>query len=259
MKSDMDLPDSLQHKKISLFDVGRIDSLRGEWLAATLISRFNSRVVYHGLQHLYRSADGGESWQLISPDLSYQDTSRMGKYPYLIYHQAITAIAEGSRPGILYAGTDDGKVWRSLQDGKDWTDLTQGLPYNKHVAKIATGIKNPDRVYLVLNDRRQDNHTPYLYSSDDQGIHWIRISGDLPASPVNVVAEDPRKNGYLYCGTDMGIYMSKNNGRNWIALNGNLPAAVSVNDLFFHPRDQKLVIGTYGRGVYILDSLSLLP
>ncbi|MEK7227151.1 MAG: hypothetical protein AAB221_15910, partial [Bacteroidota bacterium] len=94
MKSDMSKPDSVQSKRISIFDVGRIDSLRGEWLAGTLMSKFDSRVIYHGLQHLYKSDDGGERWWRISPDLSYNKESAKGKYPYLIYHQAITTIAE---------------------------------------------------------------------------------------------------------------------------------------------------------------------
>ena len=84
------------------------------------------------------------------------------------------------------------------------------------------------------------------------------IAGNLPASPVNVLIEDPDKENVLYCGTDMGAYISKDGGKNWVAINGNIPAAVSVNDMFIHPRDKKLVIGTYGRGVYVLDDLSKL-
>ena len=80
----------------------------------------------------------------------------------------------------------------------------------------------------------------------------------MPASPVNVVIEHPDDKNILFCGTDMGIYISKNNGKTWIAANGNLPVAISVNDMFIHPRDKKLVLGTYGRGVYILDDLNLL-
>ncbi|MGH2553555.1 MAG: WD40/YVTN/BNR-like repeat-containing protein, partial [Chitinophagaceae bacterium] len=101
MKSDMSKPDSLQSTHIKMFDVGRIDSLRGEWLAGTLMSRFSNKVIYHGLQHLYKSTDGGDTWKMISPDLSYNNPSRTGVYPYLIYHQAITSIAEGDMPGFL--------------------------------------------------------------------------------------------------------------------------------------------------------------
>ncbi|MDZ4796431.1 MAG: hypothetical protein SGI83_19340, partial [Bacteroidota bacterium] len=249
MKSDMSKPDSLQSDRIKMFAVGAIDSLRGEWLAGTLLSKFDTKVVYHGLQHLYKTADGGNNWTIISPDLSYNDPSRMGKYPYLIYHQAITAIAEGNKQGIIYAGTDDGRVWLTKNDGVNWKEISKGLPFNKHVAKITASVFDPARVYLVLNDRRQDNHTPYFYRSDDYGATWIAIAGNLPASPVNVVIEHPDNATIIFCGTDMGVYKSSHRGKLWATMNGNIPAAVSVNDMFIHPRDKKLVIGTYGRGV----------
>lgn len=258
MKSDMNKPDSIRATHFSRFDVGRIDSLRGEWLAGTLLSRFDRKILYHGLQHLYKTSDGGEHWERISDDLSYNDKSKMGNYPYLIYHQAITAIAEGEQQGQLYAGTDDGRVWYTPDDGKTWKEISGGLPKNKHVIKISPSVKVPGRVYLALNDRREDNHTVYLYRSDDHGNSWRSIAGDLPPSPANVIAEHPDDPAVLFCGTDMGVYMSRNSGKNWICLNANLPAAVSVNDLFIHPRDRKLVIGTYGRGVYILDDLTTL-
>lgn len=260
MKSNMSKPDSLQNNRISMFDVGRIDSLRGEWLAGTLMSRFSNKVIYHGLQHLYKSEDGGENWKKISPDLSYNSEAAKGNYPYLIYHQAITAIAEGDMPGFLVAGTDDGRVWFTMNDGKNWKEITNNLPPNKHVAKIFTSTtKNPPNLYLALNDRRQDNNTPYLYKlSSDGKFTWQLISSNLPPSPANVIIEDPDQANTLYCGTDMGVYISKDAGKSWIAISGNLPASVSVNDMFIHPGDKKLVIGTYGRGVYVLDDMGLL-
>lgn len=259
MKSDMSKPDSLWSTRIKMFDVGRIDSLRGEWLAGTLMSRFDSKVIYHGLQHLYKSEDGGETWKMISPDLSYNDKTKMGNYPYLIYHQAITSIAEGDIPGFLCVGTDDGRVWLTTNDGKIWKEITNGLPLNKHVAKIFTSAtRNPPNLYLALNDRRQDNDSAYLYKLSGDGQSWQSISSNLPQSPVNVIIESPDDANVLFCGTDMGAYMSWNAGRSWMAINGNLPASVSVNDMFIHPRDKKLVIATYGRGVYILDDLSKL-
>lgn len=254
----MNKPDSLRSNRIKMFSVGAIDSLRGEWLAATLISKFDHNVIYHGLQHLYRSNDDGENWKMISRDLSYNNKTKMGVYPYLIYHQAITAIAEGNKAGIVYTGTDDGRVWLTMSDGNDWKEITANLPFNKHVAKITTSKFNAARVYVVLNDRREDNHTAYIYRSDNYGSIWIPVAGYLPMSPVNVLIEDPENENILYCGTDMGVYMSKDGGKKWLALNGNMPAAVAVDDMFIHPRDKKLVVATYGRGVFALDDLSLL-
>jgi photosystem II stability/assembly factor-like uncharacterized protein len=261
MKTDMSLPDSIKNHRIKTFFVGAIDSLRGEWLAGTKMSKFDNNVIYHGLQHLYKSEDGGENWKIISPDLSYNDKSKMGVYPYLIYHQAITAIEEGKDPEILYAGTDDGRVWRcanAYHAADRWIEVTKGLPVNKHVAKITASKFNPGRVYVVLNDRRQDNHTPYMYVSENFGMTWKSVSSNLPLSPVNVLIEDLDNASVLYCGTDMGAYISKDSGKSWTVINGNIPAAVSVNDMFIHPRDKKLVIGTYGRGVYVIDDLSKL-
>jgi photosystem II stability/assembly factor-like uncharacterized protein len=256
MRTDMSKPRREGVKRMASFDVGRIDSLRGEWLAATLMSRHDNNTIYHGLQHLYKTTDGGETWNRISNDLSYNKDEAKGVYPYLIYHQAITAIAEGDKKGIIYAGTDDGRVWLTKDDGANWKEITKGLPFNKHVAKITASIHNPSRVYIVLNDRRQDNHTPYVYRSDDFGSTWIPIAGNLPASPVNVIAEHHERENIIFCGTDMGVYISSHRGKIWVAMNANIPVAVSVNDMFVHPRDKKLVIGTYGRGVYVLDDLS---
>lgn len=244
-----------QSKPIEMFSVGAIDSLRGEWLAGTRMSKFNNKVIYHGLQHLYKSEDGGDNWKMISPDLSYNDKTKMGVYPYLIYHQAITAITEGDKPGIVYAGTDDGRIWLTMDDGGNWKEITKGLPVNKHVIKITASSFNAGRVYVVLNDRREDNAIPFIYISENYGSTWKPITGNLPPSPVNVLIENPDKAGVLYCGNDMGAYMSKDYGKTWVCINGNIPAAVSVNDMFIHPRDKKLVIGTYGRGVYVLDDL----
>ncbi len=261
MKSDMSKPDSIRNERIKMFAVGAIDSLRGEWLAGTLQSKFDNKIIYHGLQHLYKSEDAGDTWKMISSDLSYNDKSKMGVYPYLIYHQAITAIAEGMKPEILYAGTDDGRVWRcanAFHAADRWVEITKGLPLNKHVAKITASKFTPAKIYVVLNDRRQDNHTPYIYVSENYGMLWKPLATNLPASPVNVLIEDPEKASVLYCGTDMGGYISKDAGKTWAAINGNIPAAVSVNDMFIHPVEKKLVIGTYGRGVYVIDDLSKL-
>lgn len=257
MKSDMSLPDSIQSNHIARFDVGRIDSLRGEWLAGTLISRFDNNTVYHGLQYLYRSEDAGENWRQISKDLSYNKESAKGKYPYLIYHQAITAIAEGTMKQVLWAGTDDGRVWRTNDGGLTWQEKTNGLPFNKHVIKIVANPLNERTAFVVLNGRRDDDYTPYVYMTNDNGAIWTSISWDLPKSPANAFLFDEHSGDY-YCGTDMGVYHCPAGKKNWLAMNGNLPVSVSVNDMFIHPRDRKLVIGTYGRGVWVLDDMKAI-
>jgi photosystem II stability/assembly factor-like uncharacterized protein len=113
-------------------------------------------------------------------------------------------------------------------------------------------------VYITLSDRREDNIKPYLFRSTDYGKTWTALVTDLPASPVNVVREDPKNANILYCGTDLGVYISKDKGKSWQSIQGNLPATVSVNDLFVHPRDYNLVIGTYGRGVWVVEELETI-
>jgi photosystem II stability/assembly factor-like uncharacterized protein len=191
--------------------------------------------------------------------MSYNNKQKMGKTPYAINHQAITAVAESYfKKGILYVGTDDGRVWISENDGGSWNEISKGLPVNAHVSRLVASTYDASTVYLTLSDRREDNIRSYIFRSTDMGKTWVAISGNLPLSPVNVVREDPIKKNILYCGTDMGVYTSNNAGKNWVPLNNNLPATVSVQDLFIHPKTNQLVIATYGRGIYVLDNISKL-
>lgn len=259
IKANMDLPDSLWSRSIAPKKADEEETHRGEWLAYTMISPHNSFTIYHGMQYLFKSTDSGQTWKRVSPDLSYNNKQKMGKTPYAINHQAITAVDESSfKKGLLYTGTDDGRVWISQNDGAIWLEITKGLPANTHVSRLVASKYNPSTVFVALNDRREDNITPYLYKSVDYGKNWISINGNLPASAVNVVREDPVNKNNLYCGTDLGIYVSRDAGKKWIPLTNNLPASVSVQDLFVHPKTNQLVIATYGRGIYVLNDISLL-
>jgi photosystem II stability/assembly factor-like uncharacterized protein len=232
---------------------------RGEWLAYTLLSPHDNKTLYHGFQYLFKSTDQGETWKRISGDLTYNDVSRMGRTPYAINHQAITAIDESLiTKGVLYVGTDDGRVWSTMNDGGAWTEITKGLPERVHVSRLVASKYDAGTVYITMSDRREDNIKPYLFRSTDYGKTWTALVTDLPASPVNVVREDPRNANILYCGTDLGVYISRDKGKSWQSIQGNLPATVSVNDLFVHPRDYNLVIGTYGRGVWVLDEMGTI-
>jgi photosystem II stability/assembly factor-like uncharacterized protein len=117
---------------------------------------------------------------------------------------------------------------------------------------VASQYDSPT-VYLTLSNRREDDNRPYVFRSRDMGLTWESIAGNLPPAPVNVVREDPQRKGLLYCGTDLGVYLSRDGGKRWQSLQANLPATVSVQDLYVHPTENKLVIGTYGRGVWVLD------
>ncbi|MFN3848299.1 MAG: WD40/YVTN/BNR-like repeat-containing protein [Spirosomataceae bacterium] len=253
-RSDLSKSGKERTKNITIKKAEDEETHRGEWLAYTLISKYDNKTIYHGMQYLFKSTDMGETWKRISPDLSNNDKNRMGKLPYAIAHQAITAIAESPfKQGTLYVGTDDGNVHITVDDGKTWTKIMKGIPVNSHVSRLEASQYQDGVVYLTLSDRREDNITPYIYKSTDFGKTWVSISGDLPASPVNVIREDPKDKNSLYCGIDLGIYASKNGGKNWESMQANLPKSVSVQDLFIHPRDNTMVIATYGRGVWVLE------
>jgi photosystem II stability/assembly factor-like uncharacterized protein len=228
---------------------------RGQWLAATMLSPHNPHIVYHGFQYLFRSMNKGETWEKISPDLTYNNPAEQGRWPYAIPFASITAVDESPfKFGLLYAGTDDGRVWLTKTSGEAWTEITAGLPFNKHVWKVVASKYDPATVYVTLVGRHDDDFNPYIFKSVDYGKTWLSIAGNIPGGPVNVVREDPKFKDILYAGTDTGVYVSRDGGKTWIVLGGNLPTSY-VWDIAIHPRDNALIIATNGRGMWIIDDL----
>jgi photosystem II stability/assembly factor-like uncharacterized protein len=229
---------------------------RGQWLAPTILSPHDPNVVYHGFQYVFRSNDKGETWARISPDLTYNDPKNQGKLPYAISFATLTAIAESPlKAGVLYAGTDDGRVHVTLTGGEPWTVITAGLPYNKHVWSIVASKYDPATVYVTLIGRHDDDFNPYIYKSTDYGKTWVSIAANLPGGPTNVIREDPKKSNVLYCGTDLGVFVTTDGAKTWNYLGSGLPN-VAVWDLQIHPRDNMIVIATNGRGMWVLDDAS---
>jgi photosystem II stability/assembly factor-like uncharacterized protein len=229
---------------------------RGQWLAATMLSPHNPQIVYHGFQYLFRSMNKGETWERISPDLTYNNPAEQGKWPYAIPFATITAVDESPfKFGLLYAGTDDGRVWMTRTSGESWTEITAGLPYNKHVWKLVASKYDPATVYVTLVGRHDDDFNPYIFKSVDYGKTWVSIASNIPGGPVNVVREDPKTKDILYAGTDTGVYVSRDAGKTWNVLGSGLPTSY-VWDIAIHPRDNALVIATNGRGMWIIDDLA---
>jgi photosystem II stability/assembly factor-like uncharacterized protein len=213
-------------------------------------------VIYHGFQYVFRSMDKGETWEKISPDLTYNDPQTQGKLPYAINYAALTAIAESPfKFGVIYAGTDDGRVHVTKNGGETWTGITAGLPYNKHVWTIVASKYDPATVYITLIGRHDDDFAAYVFKSADYGKTWMSIAANLPGGPTNVIREDPKKKDVLYCGTDLGVYVTTDGAKTWNYLGSGLPNA-AVWDLQIHPRDNMIVIATNGRGMWVIDDAS---
>ncbi len=222
---------------------------RGQWLAPFIISPHNPRIIYHGMNFLFRSLNRGDSWDRISPDLTYNDPGKMGDIPY----QTIFTISESPlKFGLIYVGTDDGRAHVTKDGGLHWQEIVKGLPYRKWVSRIVASAYNEGTVYMSQNGKRDDDFAGYLWKSTDYGTTWQDITANLPCGPINVVREDPQNKNVLYVGTDLGVYVSINGGKKWYTLAGNFPTTF-VHDLVIHPRDNIMVAATHGRGMWALD------
>jgi len=168
--------------------------------------------------------------------------------------QTIVALAESPRkPGLLYAGTDDGHLHVTMDDGKRWSEITAALRSQKWISRVVPSQHAEGTVYVAQRGREDDDFTAYLYKSIDYGGTFTSIAGNIPAGSVNVIREDPTDPNTLYVGTDFGAFVSVDGGRNWRVLGGNLPSG-QVSDLQYHARDRVIVISTYGRGMWAMDA-----
>lgn len=222
--------------------------LRGQWLAPFILSSHNPDMIYHGMQYLFLSLDQGNTWKRISPDLTYNDPGKLGDISY----QTIFTISESPlKFGLIYAGTDDGRIHITKNGGENWKDITSGLMKNKWISRVVASKYKMSWVYLTQNGKRDDDFAPYIWKSEDFGNSWTSIAANIPIGPVNVIREDPSNKKVLYVGTDTGVYTSTDKGKSWSVL-GDLPT-VYVHDLVIQPRDNILVIATHGRGIWALD------
>jgi photosystem II stability/assembly factor-like uncharacterized protein len=224
-------------------------NLRGQWLAPFIISPHNPRVIYHGMNKLFRSLDRGDKWEAISPDLTANDPDRLGDIPY----QTLMSISESPFEfGLIYVGTDDGHVWITRDAGENWDRIERGIPEGKFTSRIVASAYEPATVYMTQNGKRDDDFTPYVWKSTDYGRTWRSITNNIPLGPVNVIREDPKNQNVLYAGTDVSVYVSLDGGQHWQVLTNSLPSTF-VHDLVIHPRDDILVAATEGRGMYAMD------
>lgn len=223
--------------------------LRTNWMTPFIISPHDKLTLYYGAQKIYRSRDKGNSWEVISPNLTTNPgPEQQGNVPY----GTITSISESPlKQGLVYAATDDGNVQVSKDGGKNWTLINNGLP-KKWISRIRASQHNLNTVYVTLTGYREDDFEKYVYKSTDYGKTWKSIAGNLPSESINVITEDPRNSSVLYVGTDLGAYVTTDGGVSWNILSNGLPT-VAVHDLVIQPRELELVAGTHGRSIYVLD------
>jgi photosystem II stability/assembly factor-like uncharacterized protein len=224
---------------------------RFNWQTPILLSKHNQDILYLGGNKLMRSMDRGTNWEAISEDLT------LGGKPGNVAYGTITAISESKfQFGLVYCGTDDGLVQLTKNGGADWSNISATLPNNLWVSRVIASSHKKELVYVTLNGYRWDDFSVYVYVSDDFGVSWKRIGSGLPASPVNVIREDPVNENLLYLGTDNGAYVSFDRGESWEVFSSGLPN-VAVHDLVVQEDAKDLVVGTHGRSIYIAD-ISLL-
>jgi len=220
---------------------------RFNWQTPILLSKHNQDIVYFGSNKLHQSFDKGDSWNLISKDLTFG-----GKKGNVAYG-TITTISESPfKFGLLYTGSDDGKVSFTQNGGTTWNIISEDLPQDLWVSRVVASSHVKKRVYLTLNGYRVDDFNSYAYLSNDYGETWSSIINGLPDSPINVIYEDPKKSNILYLGNDIGTYISINNGKKWEAFQDGLTTA-AVHDLVVQSEANDLIVGTHGRSIFKTD------
>jgi len=244
---------------------------RFNWNTPIVTDPFDSSTVYFGGNVVFRTASDGQSWEVISPDLTKNDKSKQQSSggPVVVdntaaefYNTILTIAPSRVRKGVIWAGADDGNVQVTRDGGKTWTNVTPniaaaGLGSDAWVSTIDASPSDAGTAYVAADHHQDDDYAAYAYMTTDYGQTWHRISGDLPRGWVHVVREDPKNRNLLYAGTEVGLFASWDRGGHWFPIRGELPP-VPVRDLFVHPRDNDLVIGTHGRGAYILDDVTPL-
>ena len=227
-------------------------------MAPIIVSPHDSHTIYAGFQYVFKSTNRGDEWQKISPDLTSNDPSRMLlKSSSAIPFQTITALAESPRTkGLIYAGTDDGKLHVTRNGGGTWTELTAALPTRFWISRVVPSEHAEGTVYVTQRGREDDDFGVYIYRSTDYGRTFTSLMANLPAGSVNVVREDPSDPQTLYVGVDLGALVSRNGGRQWQVLGSTLPT-VQVSDLAIQRRDNLIVVSTYGRGMHVMDALKV--
>ncbi|MFN8251553.1 MAG: hypothetical protein U0V75_06685 [Ferruginibacter sp.] len=222
--------------------------LRYNWQTPIWLSKHGQDVFYYGSNKFHRSLNKGEKMEALSGDLT--NGKKEGKVPF----GTLTTIVESPlKFGLIYIGTDDGNVQVTKDGGYNWTKINVNIktvPQGLYVSRVMPSMYKESRVYATLNGYRNDHFTAYLFVSEDYGTTWAQLGTDLPAEPLNVVKEDPKKENILYVGSDNGLYASFDRGQSFMTMGKSLPR-VPVHDIAIQQRDNEIILGTHGRSIFI--------
>jgi photosystem II stability/assembly factor-like uncharacterized protein len=246
------------------------DYFRFNWSSPLRLSPHHSNTLLFGGNYLFRSTDRGDTWEIISPDLSTADPEladpESGGLTRDVTsaetHATIITLAESPlKPGLIWAGTDDGRLHVTRDGGGNWEDVGVNLPDPPRglwVSRVEPSRFHAGRAYVSVDGHRSDEFRPWIFKTDDYGKTWKRISQGIPDDhPVYVVREDLLNPSLLFAGSEFGAYVSVDGGESWDRLGEGLPT-VAVHDLVVHPRDGDLIAATHGRSIWILDDVTPL-
>ncbi|MEM9897946.1 MAG: hypothetical protein AAF742_01060, partial [Pseudomonadota bacterium] len=247
---------------------------RFNWNSPLVLSPTNPHTIYVGGNHVFKSVDRGETWRIISPDLTRNNPETRNSSD----SGGLTKDATGAEnhntvytidpspidPALIWAGSDDGLVHVTQDGGTTWTDVTSampGLPAGAWISRVEASHHNPSVAYVAVDRHWWDDFEPYIFKTTDYGKSWVKIVDGIPAktpgNSVYTIVEDPRDPNLLFVGTEFGAFVSTDAGGSWSRFMDNLPP-VAVHDLIIHPRDDALIAGTHGRGIWIVDDVTPL-
>jgi hypothetical protein len=249
------------------------DTLRFNWSTPMLRSPHDPRTVYYGANRLFRTRDGGQSWDVVSPDLTrnlpwrrlpimgmMRDATTLSRDDGVSDYGTITAISESpAARGTLLVGTDDGNVQLTTDGGATWTNLSARfrLPGPRWVSKVLWSRHDARTAWVAFDGHYDDDMAPMVFRTGDGGATWRSVAGDLPPGhPVKTLAEHPGNRDVVFAGTEFGLYVTFDGGTSWKHAGGSLPR-VRVDDIAIHPTHRDLVLGTHGRSIIVLDDIAL--
>lgn len=253
---------------------GGDDEGRWHWDSPLVVSEHAAGRIYYAGNRLYRSDDRGDHWQAVSGDLTrdldrmtmpimgkVQDEDAVGLHLYTTTMSVITALAESPiDPELLYTGSDDGLIHVTEDGGASWTSVAaiEGLPPHSYVTDLFASRLDPDVVFATFNNWQNGDFRPWVWRSDDRGRSWVNVTGDLPErSGTWSIVQDHVDPELLFVGCEFGVFFSVDRGERWVELRGGIPR-IQARDLHVQRHWDDLVVGTFGRGIFILDDYSAL-